>query len=128
MVAMDERLRGLELLGLRGAAARCYLALLERGPLSARDAATAAGVATNRIYEHLERLEQRHLVERLPVRPLRFCAVPVERVLEERVRRARQEVEVLSAEGPRLVETLRPTHAPAADAAEARLVRGRKAL
>ena len=72
-----NRLRGiLGRLGLGTYEVRTYLALVEGGPMTAREAAEAAGVPYSRIYSVLKRLESLGAVSKTGGRPERFFAMP----------------------------------------------------
>ncbi len=63
-------------LGLGAYEVRTYLALVERGPMTAREAAEAAGIPYSRIYSVLKRLESFGAVSRGGGRPEKFFAMP----------------------------------------------------
>ncbi|MCF2207309.1 TrmB family transcriptional regulator [Halobacterium salinarum] len=77
-------------LGLSGYEEQCYRALLARGPSTARAVSDASGVPMGRVYDVLNGLAARDLVETRPGEPTRYCAVDPEtaadRLLAERKR------------------------------------------
>jgi sugar-specific transcriptional regulator TrmB len=81
-------------LGLSADEARCYLGLLSRGPLTAREVTEVTGITRGRIYDVLKRLVTKGVVLETadPVR--RFQAVDptagVANLLEEKTREARE--------------------------------------
>jgi len=77
-------------LGLSAYEEQCYRALLARGPVTARGASDASGVPMGRVYDVLNGLAARDLVETRPGEPTRYAAVDPEtaadRLLAERKR------------------------------------------
>ncbi len=78
----DQRLFVLESFGLSGYLARAYVALLDLGPAQARDVAERSAVPQGRIYDVLEKLHGRGLIELLPEQPKRYRALPFEAFID----------------------------------------------
>lgn len=92
---LESRLRSL--LGLNSYEARAYLAILSSGrPLKPREVAREAGIPYQRVYDTLEKLEQKGLVYRLEdgsydaEDPERALGLLAERYIAEAVERARK--------------------------------------
>jgi sugar-specific transcriptional regulator TrmB/CheY-like chemotaxis protein len=129
-VTDDQRLGILEGFGLSGYQARAYLALLELGPTQAREVSERSGVPQGRVYDILEKLAQRGLVEVLPEAPRRFRAVPFEVFLERELRLHAERIDVLQRDREQLIQSMSPAQreAPATARGEYVVVRGRKGV
>ena len=102
--SVPDRKRILERLGLEGYAAKAYLALLETASSAAKEVAERAGIPKGRIYEVLEELHRRGVVELLPEMPKRYRAVPLPELFDRLVRSQSQELEALKAERSMVAE------------------------
>jgi len=102
-----EVLKLLEQIGIRGYEARAYLALLELGEASATTIALKAGVPQPRIYEVLDTLLRKGLIEVKMGRPKRYTALSPNIALNAYVRRY---VDNIYANTNRLINTLIDMH------------------
>lgn len=93
MLAHQERLDVLQSLGLTTSEARVYLALLQTTEAKASEVAQASKVPRGRIYDVLDRLHGRGLVEVVPATPRRYRAVPLASFLEKRREALRAQTE-----------------------------------
>jgi HTH-type transcriptional regulator, sugar sensing transcriptional regulator len=75
-MAMDQLTRALAELGFSPYEARAYAALVARSPANGYEVAKAAAVPTSKVYETLQRLQQRGAVRRFSARPVRYAATP----------------------------------------------------
>jgi sugar-specific transcriptional regulator TrmB len=87
-----ERLR---LFNLTEYESRTYLALVARGPSTAKEIREVADIPYSREYDILRSLESRGFVESQPGRPRRFKAVEPEKVLERELKRRKKAVDSL---------------------------------
>jgi len=71
---------------------KIYLYLLRFGAQKAKAVAEALGVHRTEGYKVLRKLESRGIVSRIVERPMRFCAVPFDRVLTNLIEERRQRV------------------------------------
>lgn len=125
----DSRLAILEGFGLSGYQARAYLALLELGPSQAREVSERSGVPQGRVYDILEKLAQRGLVEVLPEAPRRFRAVAFEVFLERELKMHQERISTLERDRETLVTAMSPSgEAVQGQRGEYAVVRGRKSV
>lgn len=92
-------------LGLTEYAARTYLALLETGTTTARDASTHGKVPMGKIYRALEELQQQGLVNVLPENPKKYAPNPIEDLIARRQQEFRAQIQQLETEKATLRET-----------------------
>jgi HTH-type transcriptional regulator, sugar sensing transcriptional regulator len=81
----------LEGLGLTGSEVKAYVALLRGGTMTASDVSREARIPYSKVYDALESLHRRGLVEEQKSRPIVYTARPPDTALEEL--RSRQETE-----------------------------------
>ena len=79
----------LEALGLTGSEVKAYVALLKGGTMTASDVSREARIPYSKVYDALETLHQRGLVEVQKIRPIVYTAKSPDTALEEL--KARQE-------------------------------------
>ncbi len=90
MVEPVDAIESLRALGLTGTEARLYAALSRHGALTGYEAARRAGVVRANAYAALDRLVARGAARTVPAeRAVRYEAVPVATLVEERVRQLR---------------------------------------
>ncbi|MDG6901686.1 MAG: TrmB family transcriptional regulator [Nitrososphaerota archaeon] len=91
-MSLSERATtSLEGLGLTGSEVKAYVALLRGGTMTASEVSRAARIPYSKVYDALESLHGRGLVEEQKSRPIVYTARPPDTALEEL--RARQETE-----------------------------------
>lgn len=73
---MNQLLHGLGELGFSPYEARAYAALVKHAPANGYEVAKAAGIPTSKIYETLQRLQQRGAVRLFASDPVRYMATP----------------------------------------------------
>lgn len=78
MTSTDEAIEALESLGLTEYEARCFVALTRLTKGTAKEVSQVADVPRSRVYDTVERLEQRGLVEVQQSEPREYKAVPIE--------------------------------------------------
>lgn len=81
-----DQLAELRRLGLSEYASRAYLALLDLGETDARSVSRLAKVPAAKIYQTLDHLNERGLVEVIPDSPRRYVPMPIKRYID-RMRR-----------------------------------------
>ena len=81
MAIRQERVEKVQDYGLTEYEARAYLALLELQSATARDVASLSRVPRTKIYQVLDELHAKRLVELIPERPKKYAAVPFEEYL-----------------------------------------------
>lgn len=124
----DQRLFVLESFGLSGYLARAYVALLDLGPAQARDIADRSAVPQGRIYDVLEKLHARGLVELLPEAPKRYRAVAFDTFIERELSFHNERARLLERQRDDILTTMKPREEPRPEAAEYLVVRGRRAV
>lgn len=126
MPITDARISRLRGFGLSEYAARAYLALLDLGDAEARDVSNLSKVPTSKIYQVLEQLHERGLVDILPEFPKRYSPVAFEAFLERRRREHEEAARVIERERPDLVSQFAVLgDVQAGDRGGLELVRGR---
>ncbi len=78
---MDPLTTALGELGFSPYEARAYAALVARSPANGYEVAKAAAIPTSKIYETLQRLQQRGAARRFSSDPVRYAATPPEDLL-----------------------------------------------
>jgi sugar-specific transcriptional regulator TrmB len=73
---MDSLTRALAELGFSPYEARAYAALVARSPANGYEVAKAAAIPTSKVYETLQRLQQRGAARRSSASPVRYAATP----------------------------------------------------
>lgn len=124
----DERLSICVSLGLSNWEARTYLAVLDLGEAKASEIASEARISRGRIYDILERLRAKGVVDAIPTNPRSFRGVPPGRLIEQHQFELRLQAEELARMGE--VLRARPTrHASRVmhDRTQVALLQGRKA-
>jgi HTH-type transcriptional regulator, sugar sensing transcriptional regulator len=91
MTLSERATSSLEGLGLTGSEVKAYVALLRGGTMTASDVSRKAGIPYSKVYDALESLHRRGLVEEQKSRPIVYTAKPPDTALEEL--RSRQETE-----------------------------------
>lgn len=91
----QELVERLRLFNLTEYESRTYLALVARGPSTAKEIREVADIPYSREYDILRNLEVRGFVESQPGRPRRFKAVEPEKVLKKELKRRKQAVDAL---------------------------------
>ncbi len=77
--------------------ARAYIYLSKRGPLGLDDLAIALKVTNSRLAVSLDSLQARKMVDSAPEPSGKYYAVPLERILDEFVKAAKEEATALQA-------------------------------
>lgn len=91
MSISERAAASLEGLGLTGSEVKAYVALLRGGTMTASDVSREARIPYSKVYDALESLHGRGLVEEQKSRPIVYTARPPDTALEEL--RSRQETE-----------------------------------
>jgi sugar-specific transcriptional regulator TrmB len=79
----DKARAALEGLGLTGTEVKAYVALLEKGAMTASEISSAARIPYSKVYESLGTLHQKGWIEEQRSRPVLFTAKPPEAALDE---------------------------------------------
>jgi sugar-specific transcriptional regulator TrmB len=108
MAINKERLAKVQEYGLTEYEARAYLALLDFEVAPASKIARLARVPRTKIYQALEGLEEKKLVEVIPERPKRFVAQPFENHLDQLKREAQREAERLEEKKQEVADEFQP--------------------
>lgn len=124
----DPRLFVLESFGLSGYLARAYVALLDLGPSQARDIAERSQVPQGRIYDVLEKLHARGLIELLPEAPKRYRALPFETFIDRELSFHQERAVLLERQRDDILQTMQPKEEQRAEPVEYLVVRGRRAV
>jgi len=114
-------------LGLTEYAARTYVALLETGTTTAREASTHGKVPMGKIYRVLDELQQNGLVNVLPENPKRYAPNPIDDLLTRRQQEFRAKIHELESEKEALRQTftVRGTAKPPSGLGDVLVKRGR---
>ncbi len=91
MVNMSKAMELLKKLGLNTYEASAYLALVKVKSATASKLAELAHIPRPRVYDVLEKLEQKGLVKIIPQRPIRYEAIPIKRAIEHLKRKRMEE-------------------------------------
>ncbi len=84
-------------LGLKKQDALIYVYLAKKGPQSEEDLAYALNITSNGIRSGLKTLLTSRMIRAAPEHNFKFLAVPLEEVLDERVRAAHEQANALQA-------------------------------
>ena len=95
MVSSEERIRLLEAFGLTHYEARAYMALLELGEARASAVSRKSGISRGKVYQVLEGLHSKGLVEILPGAPQAYRALDLKRLLDRQAQEARAKADEL---------------------------------
>jgi len=99
-----DRLARLQALGLNEQQARAYLALLDQPSASVNDLSKTSRVPRAKLYEVLESLSRKGLIDVIPETPQRFRANPVTALYDTRIEELRaEEAELKRAVGDLMV-------------------------
>lgn len=93
-------------LGLSAYEEQCYRALLARGPSTARGVSDASGVPMGRVYDVLNGLAARDLVETRRGEPTQYCAVDPETAADRLLAERERELAEQTARYERLADEL----------------------
>lgn len=124
----DQRLFVLESFGLSGYLARAYVALLDLGPAQARDVAERSAVPQGRIYDVLEKLHARGLIELLPEAPKRYRALAFQAFIERELSFHTERARLLERQRDDILTTMQPRGETRQEVAEYLVIRGRRAV
>jgi sugar-specific transcriptional regulator TrmB len=108
MAINEERLAKIQEYGLTEYEARAYLALLDFEVATASKVARLARVPRTKIYQALEDLEEKQLVQVIPERPKRFVAQPFENHIEQLEREHERKIQQLEQEREDLADEFQP--------------------
>lgn len=100
MAVTQERIQKLKSFGLTEYQARAYLALLDLGTAAGSQIPAHSRVPRTRVYETMQQLHEKGLVQILPEKPVRYRAVPFAnylRVMAEDHRRKAQQLSLNAA-------------------------------
>jgi sugar-specific transcriptional regulator TrmB len=95
VVSPEERIRLLEAFGLTQYEARAYLALLEFGEVRASTVGRKSGISRGNVYQVLDGLQAKGLVEIIPGAPQTYRAVELRRLLDRQAQEARAKADEL---------------------------------
>jgi sugar-specific transcriptional regulator TrmB len=104
---IEGKIQTLTNLGLTVDQARLYLALLQCGPATARQLASASKIARPDIYRIIPTIEKQGMIEKLMTRPISYQAVPAVSVLPNMIKRKTTEQTLLIKETEELLADLR---------------------
>lgn len=93
-------------LGLSAYEEQCYRALVARGSASARDVSDASGVPMGRVYDVLNGLAARGLVDTEPTEPTTYAAVPPAEAADVLLAERRRELDAHADRYERLADEL----------------------
>ncbi|RMG22096.1 MAG: TrmB family transcriptional regulator [Methanobacteriota archaeon] len=102
-------------LGLTTYEEKCYLTLLRKGTLVARDLSRLSGVPYGRIYEVLHSLESKGIAGSTGGRPQHFFAIPPDVAVSKLVESRVQETEKLKRNADIIIEDLTRIHQQISD-------------
>ena len=103
----DQNVKTLIDLGLTGAQAKTYLALLWIGSASIREIAHASSVARPDTYRAILELQELGIVEKIVSTPTKFSSIPITVAVEILISRKTKENANLNTRANRLVESLK---------------------
>ncbi len=111
MVNMAKAMELLKKLGLNSYEASAYLALVKVKSATASKLSELAHIPRPRVYDVLEKLEQKGLVKIIPQRPIRYEAIPIKKAIEhlkrKRMEEFKKEISELDAIGDELARELK---------------------
>ncbi len=107
ILSLDRALRALKTLGLTEMDARAYIYLSKRGPHGLDDLADALKVINSRLALSLENLRTRNMVNSAPDPSGKYYAIPLEHVLDEFLKAAKEEAKALQASKDELLRVWR---------------------
>jgi len=110
----QERIQKLKSLGLTEYQARAYLALLDLGTAAGSQIPAHSRVPRTRIYETMQQLHEKGLVQILPEKPLRYRPVPLSNYLRAQAEDYRRKAQQLSSDATGLARefSVSPLGAP----------------
>ncbi len=103
---IEDKIQTLTNLGLTVDQARLYLALIQCGPATARQLASASKIARPDIYRIIPTIEKQGIIEKLMTKPISFQAVPAALVLPKMIKRKATEQTLLIKETEELLTDL----------------------
>jgi sugar-specific transcriptional regulator TrmB len=96
MPSSEEILKDLEELGFSKYEAKAYLSLVHEGICSAPRLSRISGVPKSKIYDTLDKLDSKGVIERFPFKPQKFKARAPRLVFEHLIKTRREELETLT--------------------------------
>jgi len=93
---MESIIKKLNVIGLSGYEAKCYMALVEKNELAAADVAKIAGIPRSKVYDVLEELAQKGLCNSIPGPVVKYKSAPPEMLknkVENKLKIIRKEIE-----------------------------------
>ena len=93
---MESIIKKLNVMGLSGYEAKCYLALVGKNELTAADVGKIAGVPRSKVYDVLAKLAERGLCNSIPGPVVKYISAPPEMLknkVENKIKLIRKEIE-----------------------------------
>ena len=109
-LSLNRALKALKSLGLTEIDAKVYVYLSKRGPHGVDDLADALGVTSRQLVFSLETLRTRSMVDSASEPSVKYFAIPLERVLDEFTKTAKEQAKALQASKDELLRAWRAVH------------------
>lgn len=90
--------------------ARVYVYLSKRGPHGLNDLADVLGLTNQQLASSLETLRTRSMVESASEPSVKYFAIPLERILDEFMKAAKEQAKALQASKDELLRVWRAVH------------------
>jgi sugar-specific transcriptional regulator TrmB len=105
-LSLERVLKILEGLDLSKADAEIYIHLAKTGPTKGIDLTVGLGMAKQRLYPILKRLEKRNAVTRSPEHPALFAALAFEELLDRYVKLNLEQAQIIKETKKELINSL----------------------
>ncbi len=115
MAVTQERIQKLTSFGLTQYQARAYLALLDLGTAPGSQIPAHSRVPRTRVYETMQQLHEKGLVQILPEKPLRYRAVPFSSYLRLLAEDHRRQAQQLAMNAAALAREFSPSPLPTSE-------------
>ncbi len=106
-MSLDRALKALKSLGLTDIDAQVYIYLSKRGPHGLSDLAGALKITNHKLASSLDNLRTRSMVDSAPEPQGMYFAIPLERVLDEFAKAAKEKAKALQASKDELLRVWR---------------------
>jgi sugar-specific transcriptional regulator TrmB len=110
-VSLEKALKALENLGLTKMDAQIYAYLEKKGPHAEKDLLSALKTAKNQLHLSLKNLIDKEMITCSAECSTKYCAIPLEKVLEKFLQTAIKEVEDLQVNRQTILEAWRSANA-----------------
>lgn len=106
---MDDLIQNMALLGFSAYETRVYYALCQRSPMNGHEVSKAAGIPTSKVYETLQRLQQKGAVFLYQSNSVLYAPVPYENILSKFQDQVKKACNVIETTFAHLEHAMEPT-------------------